>query len=42
MLGDVGLVQKKIIEKRKWSGVLFDINDFQFSALLIPMLPDQR
>jgi len=41
MLGNVGFVQEKIIEKRKGSGILFDIHQFQFPALLIPTLFDQ-
>ena len=41
MLGNIGFVQEKIIEKGKGSGVFLDIDELQFSASLIPILMDK-
>jgi hypothetical protein len=41
MLGYVGFVQKKIIEKGKRGGILFDIHDVQLPAFLASILMDE-
>jgi hypothetical protein len=42
MLGNMGFIQEKIIEKRKGSGVFFDIHKIQLSALLESILFDHH